>query len=361
MRKKRGFTTLNLSFLDIMSCGFGAVILIFLIIDHNTEVHADEVNKDLISEVSLLEEEILIGRENLVRTRNTIDEVDQQIVEAEGAARQIIEEKTTLEEELSKLDKDAMARVAHLNELKTEIQSLEEEARRLRAEANKESGENVREFVGDGDRQYLTGLKLGGDRILIAVDTSASMLDRTIVNIIRMRNMRDSDKRKSAKWQQTVAITNWLVAQLPASSRYQLYTFNKDVAAAVSGTQGSWLNASNRQQVNSAADSVAGMTPMHGTSLENLFDEIAKLSPRPDNIFLITDGLPTIRTKPTSGTVSGRERQKIFNRAVSRLPQNIPVNVILLPLEGDPMAASAFWKLASATEGAFIAPSPDWP
>ena len=34
-RKKRGFTTFNLSFLDIMSCGFGAVVLVFLIIDHS--------------------------------------------------------------------------------------------------------------------------------------------------------------------------------------------------------------------------------------------------------------------------------------------------------------------------------------
>jgi len=62
MKKKRNFTTLNLSFLDIMSCGFGAVILIFLIIDHNREVHSEEVNIDLISEVNMLEEEILEGR-----------------------------------------------------------------------------------------------------------------------------------------------------------------------------------------------------------------------------------------------------------------------------------------------------------
>ena len=33
-RRKRSFTTFNLSFLDIMSCGFGAVVLVFLIIDH---------------------------------------------------------------------------------------------------------------------------------------------------------------------------------------------------------------------------------------------------------------------------------------------------------------------------------------
>ena len=30
-RKKRQFTTFNLSFLDIMSCGFGAVVLVWVL------------------------------------------------------------------------------------------------------------------------------------------------------------------------------------------------------------------------------------------------------------------------------------------------------------------------------------------
>jgi hypothetical protein len=30
-------------------------------------------------------------------------------------------------------------------------------------------------------------------------------------------------------------------------------------------------------------------------------------------------------------------------------------------MEGDPMAAPAFWKLALATRGSLITPSRDWP
>jgi hypothetical protein len=48
-------------------------------------------------------------------------------------------------------------------------------------------------------------------------------------------------------------------------------------------------------------------------------------------------------------------------RAVNQLPRSIPVNVILFPMEGDPMAASLYWKLAEATAGAFLSPSKDWP
>lgn len=361
MRKKRNFTTLNLSFLDIMSCGFGAVILIFLIIDHNSEIIGEEVNQDLISEVSLLEEEILIGREHMVATRNTIDEIDEQTAEAEGLADKILSEKTALEIKLSTLDKAALAEVEKLNKLKAEIQSLEEETRRLKAKDIEDTGNDTREFVGDGDRQYLTGLKLGGKRTLIALDTSASMLDRSIVNIIRMRNMKSSDKRKSEKWTQARGVVEWLVSQLPQQSKYQIYTFNLQAEAAISGTKGSWLSVANSSQMNQAVDNVNRMLPENGTSLENLFLDIAAMSPRPDNIILITDGLPTQGTKVRGGTVSGKERLKIYTRAVSKLPKGIPVNVILSPLEGDPMAASAYWKLAVATKGAFLAPSRDWP
>ena len=344
-----------------MSCGFGAVILIFLIIDHNSEVHAEEVNVDLISEVSLLEEEILEGRENLVKKRNIIDEIELEVVEADGLAERVQAEKRELEQELASLDEASIARIEHLNQLKTEIQNLEEQTRKLKAQENENKGENVRQFVGDGDRQYLTGLKLGGDRTLIALDTSASMLHRNIVNIIRMRNMSDSDKRKSEKWTQAISIAEWLIAQLPPESEFQLYTFNTEAKSAVLGSKGEWLAASNTQKLDQAATTITSLVPENGTSLENLFVDIAKLSPRPDNIILITDGLPTQGRKIKKGSVSGSERMRIYNRAVSKLPTGIPVNVILTPLEGDPLAASAFWKLSIATRGAFIAPSRDWP
>ena len=61
MARKRSEITFNLSFLDVMSCGFGAVVLVFLIIDHAIEVETKTLNKDLMSEVNMLEEEIKDG------------------------------------------------------------------------------------------------------------------------------------------------------------------------------------------------------------------------------------------------------------------------------------------------------------
>ena len=44
----------------------------------------------------------------------------------------------------------------------------------------------------------LTGMKVGGKNILIALDMSASMLDDNIVNVLRRRNMSDERKRAAA-------------------------------------------------------------------------------------------------------------------------------------------------------------------
>jgi hypothetical protein len=86
------------------------------------------------------------------------------------------------------------------------------------------------------------------------------------------------------------------------------------------------------------------------------------MDPAPDNVFLLTDGLPTMGAeKPRGGRVSGEARLRLFNEAIRLLPSGVPVNIILYPMEGDPGAASAFWRLATFTGGSFLCPSRDWP
>ncbi len=362
MARRRKFSTFSLSFLDIMSCGFGAVVLVFLMIDHASNVHSETLNKARLAEVSLLEEQVLSGEKDLAEVRNTIDLVSQEIADADGLSRQILEKISETKREVAFARKQTQAQNAHVNQLKADIRSLEIRKQRLMLENEKKTGQNIRRITGDGDRQYLTGLRLGGRRNLILLDTSASMLDHTIVNIIRRRNMSDASKRSAQKWQRALSTVNWLTAQLPPGSQYQIYTFNTEVHAALPGTLGQWLPVSNVGQVEQALAATGRIIPQQGTSLENLFRTVKQLNPWPDNIILITDGLPTQgRTPVTSGTVSGRERQRFFVSAIKELPPNVPVNVILSPLEGDPIASSSFWKLAIATGGSYLSPSKDWP
>jgi hypothetical protein len=361
-RKKRNFTTFNLSFLDIMSCGFGAVVLVFLIIDHSIKTESKDLNRDLLAEVSMLEEDVRDGEAGLVKLRNTLSDVDLQMVEAQGRATRITDEIDNYEALIADLRRDGFTERTDIEALKAEIRSLEEEVKKLRESAEKESGSSARTFIGDGNRQYLTGINLGGRNIVILLDISSSMLADKLVNIIRLRNMDPAIQRKADKWSRALATVDWLTAQLPVGSKYQLITFNTKAAPALKDTAGKWLEVANQAQLEELSGELRKITPSGGTSLENAFMALQDLSPLPDNIFLITDGLPTQGSGgPRGSKISGNDRQRLYRQAVKRLPRNVPVNIILAPLEGDPMAASEFWQLAQVSQGSFLSPSRDWP
>jgi hypothetical protein len=361
-RKKREFTTFNLSFLDIMSCGFGAVILVFLIMNHAIEEESTILNQNLLSEVDLLDEDVSKGDEGLVRLRNTLSEIDLKMVEAQGLATRITEEKDQFEALIEDRKRDGYTEDKDIDALKAELLSLDSEVKELRQASKDSSGTNVRTFIGDGNRQYLTGLNLGGKRIAILLDISASMLADKLVQVIRLRNMSDSIQRSAQKWTQSVNTVNWLTAQLPVASDYQIITFNTSAKTLLPGTEGKWLEVADQAQLTKVGSALRKLIPSGGTSLENAFLALQKLSPAPDNIFLITDGLPTQGTSPPRGSkVSGPERQRLYAQAIRQLPSKVPVNIILSPMEGDPMAASELWQLAQFTRGSLLMPSKDWP
>ncbi|MFC6980815.1 hypothetical protein [Microbulbifer taiwanensis] len=158
-RKKRRFSTFSLSFLDIMSCGFGAVALIFLIIKHGSDHDIETETQDLAAEVNLLQEEVEFGREHLVLARNTLDVTSDELAETQGLARRIIEQIEAVKGNIAQVDSSTEEQ--DIKRLQEKLKKLEEAKKNLEEE-NKKLGNNVRKFVGDGDRQYLTGLRLGG-------------------------------------------------------------------------------------------------------------------------------------------------------------------------------------------------------
>jgi hypothetical protein len=360
--KRRKLTVFSLSFIDCICCGLGAIILLFVVVNSQNTAQRQRVTEELASETNRWELEVLAGRRDLVQARNTLDEITAELAKTEGLSRKILQAFSEKRLELADRDKQTLASREHVNKLKADIRSLEEDVKRLQAGAKRaeELGRNLRPFPGQGDRQYLTGLKMGGQRILILVDASASMLDETVVGVIRRRNMSSAEKLRAPKWRQAVATVDWLTANLPQDGRVQIYVFNESAGPLLEG--GSWLEARDIDRLNQAVEKLRRLPPEKGTSLINAFEVAAKMSPAPDNLFLLTDGLPTMgKDKPWGSRVSADKRLSLFRDAVKRLPAGLPVNTILLPMEGDPMAASEFWRLAVDTRGSFMCPAKDWP
>jgi hypothetical protein len=115
-------------------------------------------------------------------------------------------------------------------------------------------------------------------------------------------------------------------------------------------------------ELEGAVENLRISAPNGPTSLHAAFTAARQMDPPADNIYLLVDGLPTMGdVMPTRPGVSSKQRVAHFDRAVRELPVGVPVNVILFPMEGDPMAAPRYWQLALKTGGSMLAPSEDWP
>jgi hypothetical protein len=364
MKRRRSTTTVSLSFLDAICCGFGAILLLFLILSHGSVAQRRESTAALQREVTALEQEVRSARARAAALEARIGEAGTRRERVLAQARTATEEIAGRRYDLAQLEADSVARDAHVNRLKADLKSSDEALRRLEGGARQraEAGDRLRAFPGEGDRQYLTGLKVGGDRVLVLVDTSASMLAERIAEVVRLRNLPAAAQRQAPKWQQALATVDWIATQIPPGARFQIFTFSEHAEPVVPGTGGRWLDAGDPALLNGAVDAIKQRVPRGGTSLRHALDVINRLDPRPDNVFLVTDGLPTVdRERGEAYTVSGAERLRFFEAAVAVLPRGIPVNVILMPMEGDPLAAAAYWRLAQVSRGSFLSPPADWP
>jgi hypothetical protein len=141
-----------------------------------------------------------------------------------------------------------------------------------------------------------------------------------------------------------------------------MYMFNNTVEPVIEGSDGVWLQADDGTQLNEAVRVLRRTVPENGTNMLAAYAVAERLSPRPDNIIVFADGLPTMDESTTDRrTVSGPQRLRMHERATRELPRGVPVNVFLYPLEGDYEAAFAYWVLAHNTGGSFISVSRDWP
>ena len=233
--------------------------------------------------------------------------------------------------------------------------------------------EDVIEVPGAGEENYLIGLKVEGGKIGILLDSSSSMTDQRLIDVIRRKNMSDSDKIDGPKWQRSKRIVRWLLARLPPDSEVVVVAFSNK--ARILGV-GGWNSARDASALDLILGDLESVVPSGSTNLQAGLDALNRK--RPSNVFLITDGLPTDGDSSYkslnpfsscsslwggSNIISGECRLKLFHHTLkSSAPRpGVPVNVILLPIEGDPDASFAFWTWTAVTGGLMISPAEVWP
>lgn len=331
-----------------MSCGFGAAVLLFLIIKHGVEQNPNA------------EAESVRLQTDIEDRQTAIEDIEQQIQALTSTARSQREQISELDAAIAQQSAAVSAARQSATLLSSEIERAKSALVALESSVDAREKEAAVEVTGATTQQFLTGLSVQGRRIVIMVDHSASMLDDKIINIIRRRAIGGEMAEQAPKWVRTQRIARWLVNKLPKDSMVRFVAFSE---TAQTLPKEGWIRASDIPAVTSALNATIDMTPNGGTSLYQAFNSLRTSSADADAVYLVTDGLPTIgRSMPRKTTVDGKERIALFNQAVREIrSMSAKMNVILLPLEGDPDAAFAFWRLSRVTGGRLLSPSENWP
>ena len=334
-----------------MSCGLGAVILIFMLVKFKTELPED-LSGALSAELSQLQGQNAQTRRDVGKLHSQASEQNTKIA--------------ALSAELRGIQSNIAAQQVSNQSLEKQIADLRK--REITVPHTQPAAVPV---SGKRPQNYLLGLKVEGEKIVILIDASASMMDERLIDIIKYKISSPAKRAKTPKWQRTKRIVEWLVARVPAGSEYKVIRF-AEKATVISGSN--WRKGADPADAAAVKIALAKTVPGGGTNLDAAMEVMRRHAKGFSNVYIVTDGLPTKGNKKLSGffsgcasivgrgtTINGKCRAKLLERIVSDYAERAAVNVILLPLEGDPFASAIFWNWTAETQGLLISPEASWP
>jgi hypothetical protein len=349
--KRRETEVFSLSFLDCICCGFGAVLLVFLL----TISTKSMVDKGTVDEVR---ERVKRAESEMNLTKQEMDRLAQLLAAAQLELQDINSKNT--EDQLKLTD-----RKRELALLLQQTGAMKDALAMLLGEKKNLPTEDVAPVpIPEVDRrQYLTGVKLHGEFVVFIVRASGSMLDETIDAAAARLDDSDAKKREAPKWQRAIHSLQWMLAALSPDTHFQILFFNEETTPVLPNRGDEWFSITDKKVMNEIMGKLNTLVPHGGANLERAFTQVRFLPRLPDSIVLITDGLPTKSDSlPMEGDVGEDQRIRFFQIAVKQLPPRIPVSTILFPLlTGDPGAPGLYWELANSTRGALVSPSKSWP
>ncbi len=356
MLKLRRNGEFNLAFLDVMACGLGAVLLILIIVNFqdDTPIPSSEIER-LEQELQSLQSQMEQAQALAESAKEQKEQLNDASVQEAKNVQSLIVTKLSLQQQIA--------------EKKAVIAQLQDA---IAAMAPIEADDSI-DLPEVSEEQYLLGLTVEGKQIGILVDASASMTDQELIQIIKRKLGSDKQKQAGPKWQRTKRILKWLIARIPEQSRVTLLAYNE--SAEMIGPN-AIINARSSKALKSLLTDIESIVPHTGTNLLKGLQEISRLNPNMTDLYIITDGLPSLlpntsgfsgsrNCKPFKGqqkTITGECRSELMQWTMRMNPlSGVKTNIVLLPLEGDPQAPAHYWQWSNFTGGTFIQPAPTWP
>ena len=344
--------------MDCICCGFGATILLYMILNSGASRAGPTTSSDpLRAETNRLEQQVLEGQANLVELRNTFDAVRQDSVTTAGPVHAPHRRGEAVAGGAGHLRGARRSRSAS-----TSTSCRPTCARWRRGPSGSPAGLQSREVPGrqgallrrrrrppvpDRPQGRRQAHPVPGGRARPACSRTRSSTRCAGASCPRPTAIR------ADKWRRAVRAVDWLTTQIPRDVAVpDLRVRHRRRAPSCPGPKGRGWRRATGTSLDRAVVNLRGTAPQGGTSLESAFAAAAALQPAarqhpPPHRRPAHPG-PAPRPAAAHGLRQGAPAA-LRARHRRRCPGGVPVNTLLFPMEGDPMAAPAFWKLAMAT------------
>lgn len=157
--RRAAMAEMNISFLDVISCGFGAIVLL-LLIARTVESTAFEQAQDLDGSIAGLQQQLFSLRGETTVLNRKLTSREEQLSRLRVRIARLQEQLASLERQ-----KNANANTTERDELTLALQILTEEMERLLAGSNRV------------ENQLIGGIPVDSEYLIFIVDTSGSMFN----------------------------------------------------------------------------------------------------------------------------------------------------------------------------------------
>lgn len=159
MKRRRGAMEASVSFLDVISCGFGAIVLLLIIAPvgnptdlEEAEQHLQTIVRELSEKLFDIRGEAVVLSENLKSRKEQLSELEQRVARL----------KATLASVEKQSDEVAQSIITEEVQLRLALQVLTEEMERLVPQK-------------DVKNQLIGGIPVDSEYVIFVIDTSGSM------------------------------------------------------------------------------------------------------------------------------------------------------------------------------------------
>lgn len=321
--------------MDCICCGFGAVLLLFI----------------LTAKAQITE-----SQEEATQSIEAADTLQAAIRETEAKQK-------ALEKEIEALDPQPDTNATSVAQLAAEqerlAKAIEEQAEALAAlETEAEPSEQPAALDRpSADNSYLSGLRLRAPRAVILLESSGSMLAEDAKSAVAI--IQQGTSATSKKWLRAKAAVRAVLAAIPKGTQVAIFSMAESTKHLSGSAQNPYIDPYDNNALLTLLERLDKLEAGGGANLSTALQTVGQLKQRASSLLLIGDGLPSAPA-PRSGGLSEADRVQLFNRAMASRP-NYPFNAILFPFEGDPSAAGLFWQLSGRTNGITLIPDNDWP